>query len=114
VNNAKKYEELTYCSRYNITIVNGAKNPLRSAVLKDIYDSILLSRAGKGTHTKYRNKEEQLKKLTDVYEKYAWMGTVWSAATSKVRTLVIGIAILHLPGKSRHTPSSLSMWKGDV
>jgi hypothetical protein len=88
VNNAKKYRKLTYCSRYDITIMNGAKNPLRSTVLKDLYDSILLSRAGKGTHAKYRNKEEQLKKLTDVYEKYAQIGTVWSAATSKVSILV--------------------------
>ena len=105
---------LTYWSRYDVTIVNGAKNPLRSAVLKDMYDSILLSRAGKGTHAKYRNKEDQLKKLTDIYDKYARMGTVWSAATSKVSITVIDIAIPHLPCECRHTLSSLSMWNGDV
>ena len=93
--------------------MNGAKNPLRSAVLKDLYDSILQSRAGKGIPAKYRNKEEQLKKLTDVYEKYAWLGTVWSTATSKVSILVI-VGIPSLPCKSRHMPSSLHMWKGDV
>ena len=50
-------------SRYDIIIINGAKYLLRGAVVKDIYDSILLSWAGKDTHAVYGNKEEQLNNI---------------------------------------------------
>ena len=50
-------------SEYDIIIINAAKYLLRCAVIKDIYDSILLSWAEKGTHAVYGNKEEQLNNI---------------------------------------------------
>ena len=62
-NNARKDRKLTYLSGYDILIINGAKYVLRGAVMKDIYDLILLSRGGKDTYAIYRNKEEQIKNI---------------------------------------------------
>ena len=65
-NNVRKDRKLTYLSGYQILIINGAKYLLRGAVMQDIYDSILLSWAGKDTHAIYRNKEEQLKNILKI------------------------------------------------
>ena len=62
-NNVRKDWKLTNLSGYDIIIINAAKYLLRGAVIKDIYDSILLSWVGKDTHTAYGNKEEQLNNI---------------------------------------------------
>lgn len=70
--------------RYLATIINGAKNPFRGAVAKDITEAILQTRAGKGVSASYRNQDEQSKRLNDTYQKWFEHGNVWSAAASKV------------------------------
>jgi hypothetical protein len=68
-----------------IVTINGTKNPHRSEVARDIIDAILKSRAGKGTPAQYRCKDEQLSRLTKVFESWLMKGTAWSAAAAKVR-----------------------------
>ena len=53
--NVRKDRKLTNLSEYDIIIINAAKYLLRCAVIKDIYDSIVLSWAGKDTHAVYGN-----------------------------------------------------------
>jgi hypothetical protein len=67
-----------------IVIINGNKNPHRNEVARDIIDAVLKSRAVKGAPAQYRTKEEQLSKLTEVFDNWSVKGTVWSAAASKV------------------------------
>jgi len=71
--------------RYLGTIKNGTKNPYRAQVANDISSSILKKKAnGKGGRAEYWSKEEQTKRLTDVYQKWSKTGNVWSAASAKV------------------------------
>jgi hypothetical protein len=53
-------------------------------VAKDITEAIIKTKAVKGTPATYWNREEQIKRLEDAFEKWARKGTVWSAAASKV------------------------------
>jgi hypothetical protein len=69
--------------RYLIVVINGVKNPHRSAVAKDITDAILKTRAVKGGSAEYWSKDEQILKLANVFEKWSAKGGVWSAAASK-------------------------------
>lgn len=71
--------------RYLATIINGTKNPHRAQVANDISGSILKKKAnGKGGSAEYWTKEEQAKRLSDVYQKWSEKGNVWSAASAKV------------------------------
>jgi hypothetical protein len=83
----KKECMLTGVTRYLIVVVNGTKNPHRSAVAKDITDAILQTRSSKGVSAVYWNKEEQERRLTAAFEKWAQQTDVWSAAAPKVRDL---------------------------
>ena len=65
-------------------IINGTKNPHRSAVAKDITDAILEAQASKGVSAVYRDKEDQESRLTAAFEKWAKRTDVWSAAATKV------------------------------
>jgi hypothetical protein len=67
-----------------VTVINGAKNPFRGAVAKDIVDAILYTKAGKGVSAQYRDREEQSRKLKEMYNKWHEKGNVWSAAAPKV------------------------------
>jgi hypothetical protein len=85
--NPAKYtrtKALTDSIRYSVTVVSGSKNPLQGAVSKDIVDAILQTKAAKGVSAKYRDKEEQKKRLEEAYNKWYQHGGIWSAATSKV------------------------------
>jgi hypothetical protein len=61
------------------------KNPRRSEVAKDITDAILKSRADGTVSAKYWDKGEQARRMQECFEKWLEVGTVWSAAASKVR-----------------------------
>ncbi|KAF9540596.1 hypothetical protein CPC08DRAFT_650852, partial [Agrocybe pediades] len=73
-----------FMMRYLGSILNGSRNPHRAEVAKDIRDSILESGSSKGKLAKYWTKEEQARRLSDTYDKWAQNGTVWTAATSKI------------------------------
>ena len=70
--------------RYLIVIINGTKNPHRSAVAKDITDAILKTHATDGKPATYWNKGEQESRLEAAYEKWLKHGKVWSVAASNV------------------------------
>jgi hypothetical protein len=61
------------------------KNPRRSEVAKDITDAILKSKADGTVSAKYWDKGEQERRMQECFEKWMKVGTVWSAAASKVR-----------------------------
>jgi hypothetical protein len=65
-------------------VVNGTKNPHRSAVAKDITDAIIKRRAAKGVSALYWSKEEQESRLTVAFEKWKTVQDVWSAAALSV------------------------------
>ncbi|THH19481.1 hypothetical protein EW146_g1687 [Bondarzewia mesenterica] len=73
-----------FLMRYLATIVNGTRNPHRSAVAKDVIDSILMTRAGGGKSAEYWSRDEQEQHLQLMYERWMMKGGVWSAAASKV------------------------------
>ena len=75
---------LHYPTRYLIVVVNGTKNPHRSAVAKDIINAILETRASKGVSAIYRSKEDQESRLTAAFKKWSERPEVWSAAAPKV------------------------------
>lgn len=75
---------------YLATVLNGTKNPYRSAVGKDIRDAILKTPARNGKHATYWKKDEQELRLQAAYEKWSKKGDVWSAAAPKVSTAVPG------------------------
>ena len=70
--------------RYLIVIINGTKNPHRSAVAKDITDAILKTHATDGKPAAYWSKGEQECQLEAAYEKWLKHGKVWSVAASNV------------------------------
>jgi hypothetical protein len=71
--------------RYLAAILGGASNPNRGAVARDIVDAILVARAEKDKPAVYRKQTEQEERLQAVYEKWAKVAGVWSAAASKAR-----------------------------
>ncbi|TFY51908.1 hypothetical protein EVG20_g10784 [Dentipellis fragilis] len=73
--------------RYLATVLGGTKNPHRSHIAKDVVDSILISRAEKGQPAKYWDKEEQEARLQMMYEKWAAVEGVWSAASSQAHAV---------------------------
>ena len=72
-----------------IVIIDGTKNPHRSAVAKDITDAILKTCATGGVAATYWDKETQERQIEMVYEKWLKKGKVWSAAASNVSQLHI-------------------------
>ena len=93
---------LTICSRYLIVVVNSTKNPHRSAVAKDINDTILKWWATKGVSVLYWSKEEQENRLITAFEKWKTVQGVWSAAATSV-------SIQPKPGVSCNSMMSRSM-----
>ena len=93
-------------------IVNGAKNPNRSAVAKDITEAILETRAGKGASAVYQSKPEQESYLSAAFIKWSVHGGVWSAAVSKVHTTYIQLQGRLLNNvTSRHMLRNYGMYK---
>ena len=73
--------------RYLFVILDGTKNPHRSAVAKDITNAILKTRATGSAGATYWSQEEQESRLTAAYDYWLKNGGVWSAAASEVRSL---------------------------
>jgi hypothetical protein len=71
-------------SRYLFVVINGTRNPHRSAVAKDITDAILKTRATETAGATYWSQEEQETRLIAAYDKWLKKGGVWSAAASEV------------------------------
>lgn len=71
-------------NRYLAVVTDGTRNPYRSQVAKDIRDAILKKPADKEGPAKYWTKEVQASRLTEAYNKWSKVGTVWSAAAPKV------------------------------
>ena len=71
-------------SRYLFVVINGTRNPHRSAVAKDITDAILKTRATETAGATYWSQEEQETQLIAAYDKWLKKGGVWSAAASEV------------------------------
>lgn len=78
-------QALTSQIRYVAVILNGARNPHRSEVAKDITDAVLKTRASEGTPATYWSQSEQEIRLEAAYNKWAAHGGVWSAAAREVR-----------------------------
>ncbi|KAA1473136.1 hypothetical protein DENSPDRAFT_899980 [Dentipellis sp. KUC8613] len=76
--------------RYIVSIVNGTKNPYRSAISQDVVNSILISHADDNGPAKYRSKEEQEERLDAMFKKWSEKGGAWSAAASKVHADQLG------------------------
>ncbi len=70
--------------RYLAVVLGGVSNPNQGAVARDIVDAILAARAEKNKPAIYRRQPEQEERLRAVYEKWANVMGVWSAAASKV------------------------------
>ncbi|KAA1480032.1 hypothetical protein DENSPDRAFT_905230, partial [Dentipellis sp. KUC8613] len=68
-----------FMMRYMSCIVNGMKNPYRSAVSRDITDAILKTTADKLNRSEYWPQEEQERRLQEAYEKWYRIGNVWNA-----------------------------------
>jgi hypothetical protein len=67
-----------------IVVHDGARNPYRGVVAKDIINAILKEKAGNGNKAKYWDKDEQYERLTAAFNKWSVKGNIWSAAASKV------------------------------
>ncbi|GBE83530.1 hypothetical protein SCP_0505840 [Sparassis crispa] len=65
-------------------MVDDAKNPLRTAVARDIVDAILKMTADKHNTAVYWNQSEQEQRLEVAYQKWADHGGVWTVAATKV------------------------------
>ena len=76
---------------YVVVVLNGAKNPYRSAVAHDIKNAIMKTRAEKGTPATYWSQAEQVKHLEEAYQKWSRHGGVWSAAAVKVSLQTVNL-----------------------
>ena len=78
-------------TRYTATVLNGSKNPCRSAVVSDITNAILKKHASEGdSHSPgagatYWDRKEQEKQLIAAYDKWAAKGPIWSMGSEKVK-----------------------------
>ncbi|KAF9019632.1 hypothetical protein BDZ89DRAFT_1164575 [Hymenopellis radicata] len=70
--------------RMLLVILNGSRNPHRRNVAEDIVNALLKKRSQQGSGAEYWSREEQVRRFKDVYEKYAQLGEVWTAAADKV------------------------------
>ncbi|KAH9952137.1 hypothetical protein B0H21DRAFT_684053 [Amylocystis lapponica] len=75
-----------FMMRYLVCVMNGTRNPLRSAVAQDLVDAILKSKADKHNLATYWSQAEQETRLSAVYEKWLNNGNVWTAAAAKTHT----------------------------
>ncbi|OBZ65128.1 hypothetical protein A0H81_14885 [Grifola frondosa] len=73
-----------FLMRYLACVIGGSKNPVRSAVGRDIVEAILKTSADKQNPAVYWNQEEQEVHIVAAYEKWARNGGVWNAAAEKV------------------------------
>lgn len=81
------------CPRYLAVITNGARNPHRLEVAKDISSTLLKSTASTSPEwlAEYRSPDEQEKGLDLAFKKWVPKG-VWSPAASKVIRLIISVS----------------------
>lgn len=70
--------------RYLTTVVDGKTNPLKSQIRARLTDALLVRRAENGTPAIYREKDDQLIRLEEVYKYYSDLGGAWTAASAKV------------------------------
>jgi hypothetical protein len=54
------------------------------AVIHDITQAIIKTKAIKGVPATYWTHEEQIEKMQDMFDKWAKKGSVWSVAATKV------------------------------
>ncbi|KAJ7585548.1 hypothetical protein C8J56DRAFT_1087508, partial [Mycena floridula] len=73
-----------FLMRYLAVVLNGTKNPCRSAVAADIVSSILKTHAKGGVGATYWNQSEQGERLEKAFDKWVQHEGVWSAAATKV------------------------------
>lgn len=71
-----------------ITLINGANNPLYAEVKKSITYCLVSQTADKATNriAIYRTQEEQVERMTNMYDRWAKDGRVWTLASTKVGT----------------------------
>ena len=72
-----------------LVILNGSRNPHRRNVAEDIVNTLLKKQSQQGSGAEYWSREEQVRRFKDVYEKYAQLGEVWTAAADKVFTVLL-------------------------
>ncbi|KAH9940973.1 hypothetical protein B0H21DRAFT_697284 [Amylocystis lapponica] len=72
-----------FMMRYLACVINGTRNPLRSAVAQDLVDAILKSKADKHNLATYWSQAEQERRLSAAFEKWSSNGNVWAAAAAK-------------------------------
>ncbi|KAJ7037697.1 hypothetical protein C8F04DRAFT_1328715 [Mycena alexandri] len=73
-----------FIMRYGAVILNGANNPHRGEVLKDIRDAVIKVPANNDAPAQYWPQEEQKTRLAAAFDKWAIRGGVWSAAAHNV------------------------------
>ena len=76
--------ETTCLGRYLAAVLNGMKNPHRSAIAADIRNSVIKSPAQNGKPATYWSQPEQEKRLEEAFDKWMQKGGCWSAAAIKV------------------------------
>lgn len=75
---------LIWPGRYLAAVLNGMKNPHRSAIAADVRNSILKSPAQGGKPAAYWSQQEQERRLEETFTKWMRKGQCWSAAAIKV------------------------------
>ncbi|KAJ7026258.1 hypothetical protein C8F04DRAFT_1268296 [Mycena alexandri] len=73
-----------FIMRYAAGILNGAQNPHRKEVLKDVRDAIIKTPATKDGPAKYWLQAEQETRLAAAFDKWTARGGVWSAAAHNI------------------------------
>ncbi|KAJ7027842.1 hypothetical protein C8F04DRAFT_1266630 [Mycena alexandri] len=73
-----------FIMRYAAGILNGAQNPHRKEVLKDVRDAIIKTSATKDGPAKYWLQAEQEMRLAAAFDKWTARGGVWSAAAQNI------------------------------
>ncbi|TFK79507.1 hypothetical protein K466DRAFT_505420, partial [Polyporus arcularius HHB13444] len=79
-----------FMMRYLICIVNGTKNPHRTAVARDLSGAIVKCTANGRVPAVYWGQSEQENRLQAVYDKWSAQGGVWSAAAEKTHLEQLG------------------------
>ncbi|KAI0287801.1 hypothetical protein BC826DRAFT_869916, partial [Russula brevipes] len=76
--------------RYLAVVMNGVKNPHHKMVARDISNAVYKSYSSPEQPAEYRTKEEQETLLTEMFERWLQIGSVWTEAASKVHANALG------------------------
>ena len=69
-----------------VCVLGGTKNPRRGKVADDISNTLIRVKAHDGIPAHYWSQEEQVRQLVDTFNKWATIGSIWSAAAEKVHS----------------------------